>query len=163
MKSDGAGGYTFSDDEEAAARQQATNDGTLKTPSKADDAAQVAQMRAGQNAFKKADATRAAPSPGSAGRKTGGKGGSSSSLRSKVASPVMSKFSSDDLAGAVMGALGYIIVINYLRGGLPQVRGWFAAKFLNRPYKAAATPGGEKSATSTTPTTPPNTNVKNAA
>lgn len=159
MKSDGAGGYTFSDDEEAAARQQATNDGTLKTPSKADAAAQVAQMRAGQNAFKKADAT---PSPGSAGRKTGGKGGSSSSLRSKVASPV-SKFSSDDLAGAVMGALGYIIVINYLRGGLPQVRGWFAAKFLNRPYKAAATPGGEKSATSTTPTTPPNTNVKNAA
>jgi hypothetical protein len=55
-------------------------------------------------------------------------------VRKGVVAPVTARVGSDDLAGVVVGMLGYIVVINYLRGGLPAVRGWFAAKFLNRPY-----------------------------
>jgi hypothetical protein len=34
-------------------------------------------------------------------------------------------------AGVVLGVLVYAVLINYLRGGTPQVRAWFGAKFLN--------------------------------
>jgi hypothetical protein len=34
-------------------------------------------------------------------------------------------------AGIILGILSYAVLVNYLRGGLPQVRKWFRAKFLN--------------------------------
>lgn len=34
-------------------------------------------------------------------------------------------------AGIILGILGYAVLVNYLRGGLPQVKEWFQAKFLN--------------------------------
>lgn len=37
-------------------------------------------------------------------------------------------------AGVILGMIGYALVINYLRGGYPAVRGWFGAKFINKPY-----------------------------
>jgi hypothetical protein len=40
----------------------------------------------------------------------------------------------NDGAGFLLGLVGYALLLNYLRGGLPAVRGWFAAKFLNIPY-----------------------------
>lgn len=42
--------------------------------------------------------------------------------------------------GFILGLLGTVLVVNYLRGGTPQVRAWFSAKFLNRPM-VTATPG----------------------
>lgn len=41
----------------------------------------------------------------------------------------------DSGAGLLLGAILYANVVNYLRGGLPAVRGWWAAKFLNKPYR----------------------------
>lgn len=84
-----------------------------------------------------ADGPDAAHASRRAGRRVAGGAGR---FASKAAAPVTSRFSGDDLAGAAMGALGYVLVINYLRGGLPQVKGWFAAKFLNRPYQPAKKP-----------------------
>lgn len=40
-------------------------------------------------------------------------------------------------AGFLLGLIGYALLINFLRGGRAQARGWIAAKFLNRPYGAA--------------------------
>lgn len=50
----------------------------------------------------------------------------------------------NDGAGFVLGLIGYAILVNYLRAGVPGVRAWTAAKFLNRTSGAgkavAATP-----------------------
>lgn len=43
-----------------------------------------------------------------------------------------------DGAGFVLGLIGYALLANYLRGGTPQVRAWFAAKFLNRTSSTGA-------------------------
>lgn len=40
----------------------------------------------------------------------------------------------DEGAGFVLGLVAYALLLNYLRGGIPAVRGWLAAKFINRPY-----------------------------
>jgi hypothetical protein len=46
-------------------------------------------------------------------------------------------------SGLVLGLAGYAIVINYIRWGTPGVKGWFSAKFVNKPFTAP----GTKSAT----------------
>lgn len=38
------------------------------------------------------------------------------------------------LSGAVIGLIGYALLSNFIAGGFPQVKGWFASKFLNKPY-----------------------------
>lgn len=48
-----------------------------------------------------------------------------------------------DGSTAVLLLLGWAVLLNYLQGGPGQVRGWLAAKFLNRPYgDDTAKPGG---------------------
>jgi hypothetical protein len=44
----------------------------------------------------------------------------------------------DDGAGFILGLVAYALLVNYLRGGVPAVRGWLAAKFINRPYMGAS-------------------------
>lgn len=39
-------------------------------------------------------------------------------------------------AGFLMGLLAYAVAVNFIRGGRAQVRGWLAAKFLNRTTPA---------------------------
>jgi hypothetical protein len=61
----------------------------------------------------------------------------------------------DSGAGLLLGAIIYANVVNYLRGGLPAVRGWWAAKFLNKPYSgpisgARAAPAASTAAATTT-------------
>jgi|GEM_PF-3174012 len=43
------------------------------------------------------------------------------------------------LAGFVLGMIGYAVAINLVHGGPAQVKGWFGAKFLNKPYLPAST------------------------
>lgn len=43
------------------------------------------------------------------------------------------------ISAAILGVLGYAVIVNYLHGGWPQVKGWLAAKFANVPYAPAAT------------------------
>lgn len=62
-----------------------------------------------------------------------GAGAGSSSGRSWRPKPPKA----DSAAGFLLGLALYPLVINYMKGGLPAVKGWFAAKFLNRPYNAA--------------------------
>lgn len=38
----------------------------------------------------------------------------------------------DDGAGVLLGALVWVLVLQYLQGGMTQVRAWLNAKFLNR-------------------------------
>lgn len=45
-------------------------------------------------------------------------------------------------AGIILGMVAYAVIINYLRGGAPAVRGWFAAKFTNKPYGGNLTKAG---------------------
>lgn len=40
-----------------------------------------------------------------------------------------------DGSGFLLGLIGYALVLNYIRGGPAAVRGWFAAKFMNKPYQ----------------------------
>ena len=82
--------------------------------------------------------TRQSAGPGRSSSSSGQGNGWASRAAGGTVRSLTSSVDTDDLAGLVMGMLGYVIVINYLRGGLPQVKGWFAAKFLNRPYTAAA-------------------------
>lgn len=42
--------------------------------------------------------------------------------------------------GAVLGAVGWVLFTNFMQGGMPQVRRWGAAKFLNK----TPTTGGSK-------------------
>lgn len=49
-------------------------------------------------------------------------------------------------AGFLLGLVGYALLVNFMRGGLPQVKGWIGAKFLNKPYQGStveATAGGQ--------------------
>lgn len=53
----------------------------------------------------------------------------------------------NDGAGFLLGLVGYALLHNYLRGGVPQAKAWLSAKFLNRvatsdiaPPVAPATP-----------------------
>lgn len=41
----------------------------------------------------------------------------------------------DEGAGFLLGLFAWTIALNYLRGGLPQAKGWIAAKFINKPYE----------------------------
>ena len=34
----------------------------------------------------------------------------------------------------ILGILIWALVVNFLRGGTPQAKGWLAAKFFNQPY-----------------------------
>ncbi len=43
------------------------------------------------------------------------------------------------VADAVLGLVGYAALINLIHGGPAQLRGWFGAKFLNRPWHPATT------------------------
>lgn len=40
-------------------------------------------------------------------------------------------------AGLLLGLLAWALVLAYFRGGPAAVKGWLAAKFLNKPYKPA--------------------------
>jgi hypothetical protein len=44
-------------------------------------------------------------------------------------------------AGAVLALAAYAVGINFLKGGTPRVRQWFAAKFLNKTAAANPAPG----------------------
>jgi hypothetical protein len=49
-------------------------------------------------------------------------------------------------AGFLLGLVGYALLVNFMRGGMPQVKGWIGAKFLNKPYQGStveATAGGQ--------------------
>lgn len=46
-----------------------------------------------------------------------------------------------EAAGVLLSLVGYAVGFNFLAGGMPQVRQWFAAKFLNKGA-AKPTPGG---------------------
>jgi hypothetical protein len=48
----------------------------------------------------------------------------------------------NDGAGFVLGALVWALVLAYLRGGPPMVKGWLRAKFLNKPYQAGSGDAG---------------------
>jgi hypothetical protein len=48
--------------------------------------------------------------------------------------PRVGQQAADDGAGFLLGVLAWTLTLNYLRGGLPQAKGWLAAKFLNRPF-----------------------------
>jgi len=37
----------------------------------------------------------------------------------------------EDGASLVLGVLAWVLTVNYLRGGMPQVKRWIAAKFVN--------------------------------
>lgn len=41
------------------------------------------------------------------------------------------------LAAGLLGVIGYAVLVNYLHGGWPQVKGWLGAKFANTPYANA--------------------------
>jgi hypothetical protein len=47
----------------------------------------------------------------------------------------------NDGAGFLLGLIVYALVINYLRGGTAQARGWIAAKFINKPRAAKRATG----------------------
>lgn len=67
----------------------------------------------------------------------------------------------DSGAGLVLGAIAYALVVNFLRGGMPAVKGWFAAKFLNHPYtgplnaSSYSTPAQPAAPVPNTPVGPP--------
>jgi hypothetical protein len=42
----------------------------------------------------------------------------------------------NDGAGFLLGLFVYALVLNYLRGGPDRVKGWLAAKFINKPWAA---------------------------
>lgn len=42
-------------------------------------------------------------------------------------------------SGFVLGTLAWVVFMNYLRGGMPQVRRWGSAKFLNKVVPAGGT------------------------
>jgi hypothetical protein len=37
-------------------------------------------------------------------------------------------------SGIVLGIVGYAVLLNWIRGGPSQVKGWILAKLINRPY-----------------------------
>lgn len=37
-------------------------------------------------------------------------------------------------AGLILGAVLYTVVIQLIRGGTPQLKGWVSAKFINKPW-----------------------------
>lgn len=43
----------------------------------------------------------------------------------------------NDGAGFLLGLFAYALLANYLRNGVPGVKGWLAAKFLNRPMDSS--------------------------
>jgi hypothetical protein len=59
-----------------------------------------------------------------------------------------------DGAGAVLALFAYPLLINALKGGPAQAKGWVAAKFINQPYGGPG-PGGPGSKTITTRNPPP--------
>lgn len=40
-------------------------------------------------------------------------------------------------SGIILGIVGYAILLNWIRGGPTQVRGWMVAKLTNKPYAGA--------------------------
>ena len=70
----------------------------------------------------------------------------SSSSRSAVfqpsTRPIVSfqQWSTNDASGFVLGALAWILVIQYLNGGVPGVKNWLRAKFLNKDAKGNPLP-----------------------
>lgn len=56
------------------------------------------------------------------------------------------------LAGFILGMVGYAVTINLIHGGPAQVKGWFGAKFLNKPWTGASSSTSTGSgSTSTSP------------
>jgi hypothetical protein len=43
-------------------------------------------------------------------------------------------------AGVVLGGVAYALFLNYLRGGMPQAKGWVLAKLINKPMAGASIP-----------------------
>jgi hypothetical protein len=39
-------------------------------------------------------------------------------------------------SGIILGVVGYAILLNWIRGGPSQVKGWILAKLINKPYDA---------------------------
>lgn len=52
-------------------------------------------------------------------------------------------------AGAILALFAYPLLVNALRGGPAQAKGWLAAKFINQPYGAAAAGSGKRTRTRT--------------
>lgn len=52
--------------------------------------------------------------------------------------PVVGGATVDDGAGLVLGMLAWVITVQYLRGGMPGVKAWLRAKFLNQTSGAGA-------------------------
>lgn len=53
------------------------------------------------------------------------------------------RFGTEDGAGLLLGVFAWALILNFVRGGPAQARGWLAAKFLNKPYQVAKTFGSE--------------------
>ena len=68
------------------------------------------------------------PGPAPAPSRSGGPG----------ARPTSTATVSQQGAGLFVGLIAYALLVNYIRGGTPQVKGWLAAKFMNKPYTGGA-------------------------
>lgn len=58
------------------------------------------------------------------------------------AGPGRAHSTADSGAGILLGMVGYVIVVNFLRGGFPAVKGWFGAKFVNKAYTGTLAKAG---------------------
>jgi hypothetical protein len=98
-----------------------------------------------ERAYGEAQASRRRPSspPDTAGSPAGAPASASrpSSPASARSAPSVA-WVPKDAAGFVLGLIGYALFINWVQGGLPQAKGWIAAKFINKPYGGSSTGGG---------------------
>ena len=79
------------------------------------------------------------PPPESApSRRSSGPPSSSAPPPGRSGSGFLARVGPQDPAGAVLALVAYAVAINFIRGGTPQVRQWFAAKFLNHAGPAAS-------------------------
>jgi len=68
---------------------------------------------------------------------TAGAQSANTKVQQAIADP---RAASKTAAGFVLGVLADVLLINYLKGGFPQVKAWLAAKFLNRVGSTSTTP-----------------------
>lgn len=60
------------------------------------------------------------------------------------------KLTANDGAGFLGGLLLYVLALNYLRYGKDGVKGWLAAKFVNRPWSPPDDSGAEDGGSAST-------------
>lgn len=137
-------------------------------PPKASDMAETrrraaAQNRAAKEDYQREQSSRSKPAAG------GGATRPSSASRPRSVSPSSSTRPAstgngyaEEGAGVVLGVIAYALFLSYIQYGWPGVRGWFAAKFLNKPYNPSTASGVTASTpapqgpqlTSSTPSSP---------